>query len=490
MPNLDRGYERLKGLITGNVCARCSFGHLAVAWVQGAWRVRCGNCGPGPPLAYDPYLVARYQRGDILTAVQQQNAERILDRIARRVIVTNKTTALVPEEARKMILMQADDNSTVLQLQAKWPRDLRDPVAAMQLILLAKHYGLSPFMGEIVPYQGTPYIPIKGLVRKASDSGRAHGLSTRAATPQERRDQRADDEDDVWTASFWLDNPANVSTGWGKVTKAERDAQKEGDKGLYYVNPVLRAKPAEMAESRAVHDAMERSGVLHLPSLDPDFLLQMGERLLEARLTQQPDDQPVPQLLGEPPEEDIERAALTLGAPSSTAEHLPHKEAAVGSIPAGPTTSSFAPSSEGPNQEVRDQNSPPSPTAQAFIVQDDGPPPPEMDWLDGCPDHQGVNWLPPAKPGGQYFHATQRGQQDCLRSFVLQQHVKVRRETLGMTGEALMAFIQRHFGKPYVTEPRAENVFTDQDRCRLLALLRVEQEGREADEAIQQQLSL
>ena len=88
-----------------------------------------------------------------------------------------------------------------IELRARWPKDLADPTAARQFIEIALTYGLDPFFGDVVPFQGRPYVTRSGWERLVQE--RAPGQLTRCETrlgkPEEYQERRLDSERD-WLA--------------------------------------------------------------------------------------------------------------------------------------------------------------------------------------------------------------------------------------------------------------------------------------------------
>jgi hypothetical protein len=112
------------------------------------------------------------------------------------------------------------------------------------LIALGNHIGVRAELGELILYQGKPYITIDGRIRSAHASGMLVGLDARPATSLERRNFGAEEGDALWVCSAHRRGGARGFQGWGHVNpKTDR-------------NPVAKQFPREMAKKRAKYDAL------------------------------------------------------------------------------------------------------------------------------------------------------------------------------------------------------------------------------------------
>lgn len=112
------------------------------------------------------------------------------------------------------------------------------------LAALGGAIGVRPELGELMLYQGKPYITLAGYRRIAHASGLLVGLDTQPASSIQRRDFGALASETVWIARAYRRGSARPFTGWGSVdVTTDR-------------NPVAKQKPREMAKKRAVYDAL------------------------------------------------------------------------------------------------------------------------------------------------------------------------------------------------------------------------------------------
>jgi hypothetical protein len=114
---------------------------------------------------------------------------------------------------------------------------------AMFLFALGEKVGLRAELGELMIYQGKPYITIDGRFRIAHSTGLLVGVQPRPATPMEYRHYGCDEGDTLWVCDVYRRGSPRPFRGWGHVTKNDR-------------NPVTKSHPREMAKKRAKYDAL------------------------------------------------------------------------------------------------------------------------------------------------------------------------------------------------------------------------------------------
>lgn len=153
---------------------------------------------------------------------------------------------------------------------AKFPRDL---TAEQKKVLanVANEYGLDPLMGEIMPYQGRPFVCISGRRRKAQESGELDGMDdTRPANREEREAWGIADGDYFFRAAIYKKDCRMPFVGWGKVTQKEinkmRTSAQENKKDPEAI-PVVK-DPAAMAAKRAEAQALMKGWHIPLPSYE------------------------------------------------------------------------------------------------------------------------------------------------------------------------------------------------------------------------------
>lgn len=111
------------------------------------------------------------------------------------------------------------------------------------LATLGQHIGVRAELGEIILYQGKPYITIDGRLRVAHETGLLDGLQVRPATQMEFQNYGAETGDMLWVCYVFKKGARRAYTGWGHVRKDDR-------------NPVSKTHPRELAKKRAKYDAL------------------------------------------------------------------------------------------------------------------------------------------------------------------------------------------------------------------------------------------
>ena len=124
-------------------------------------------------------------------------------------------------------------------------------------------YGLDPLMNELMIYQGRPYVTVAARLRKAQEAGDFAGISTRAATNDEKESRGYQIFDYVMLAEAYkmIDGVrAGPFQGWGVVKKGTAD---RADKHL-----PIGDNPAQHAEKRAISRAVRMAWHIPLPSFE------------------------------------------------------------------------------------------------------------------------------------------------------------------------------------------------------------------------------
>lgn len=114
---------------------------------------------------------------------------------------------------------------------------------SMFLIALGQRLGVRAELGELILYQGKPYISIDGRIRLAHETGLLVGMETRPATALECRNYGCEAGDVLWVCNVFRRGAGRAFTGWGHVSLKDR-------------NPVTKTHPREMAKKRAKYDAL------------------------------------------------------------------------------------------------------------------------------------------------------------------------------------------------------------------------------------------
>jgi hypothetical protein len=121
------------------------------------------------------------------------------------------------------------------------------------LLGLGAYIGIKPELGDLMIYDGKPYITISGYRRIAHNTGLLNGIQTEPASDRDRQRFRATPKEHLWICRVYRKGHARPYTGWGYIRESELE-QKQGRNGKF--DPVTRKYPQDMAEKRATYDAL------------------------------------------------------------------------------------------------------------------------------------------------------------------------------------------------------------------------------------------
>lgn len=148
--------------------------------------------------------------------------------------------------------------------QARFPQEL-SPDHKKMLAGIAIEYGLDPLMGELVIYQGKPYITMDGRLRKAQETEKYDGVHVEVATAEQKVAMGYKAEDFVWRADVYRIGASHAFEGWGYVT------QKEMSMNTNPHLPIVK-NPSQHAQKRAIVKALRMAFHVPLPSFeDADY---------------------------------------------------------------------------------------------------------------------------------------------------------------------------------------------------------------------------
>lgn len=141
------------------------------------------------------------------------------------------------------------------QLLPKWPKDLNRQTA-LDVARVALAYQLDPFMEELIPYQGKPYVTIAGRIRIADNHPMFDGYDLEPATDAEHRALGAHEGEAVWKCIVYRKDRSRPTKAFGRAG------------GPAETNPVARRWLPEIAQKRAMHRALRAAFPLNLPGVE------------------------------------------------------------------------------------------------------------------------------------------------------------------------------------------------------------------------------
>jgi hypothetical protein len=221
---------------------------------------RCGECGDGllmrladrfhRSVAAKYIVVCRNDKQHHTWAPKHPNKRKLYD-INRGLVEVD----IMTQEEQTAIRTKVDEH----QMRTRVTKAIgvgvfpKDTTQEQQIVIanIAVAYGLDPLMGELIPYQGRPFITIAGRRRLDAMAGHQPGIKFRFLSPDERDGYTEagvmDPGDLIQVCILTLENGLAVE-GIGKVTKMEREAKssKGGSR-----SPVVGANPIEMCQKRA-----------------------------------------------------------------------------------------------------------------------------------------------------------------------------------------------------------------------------------------------
>lgn len=165
-------------------------------------------------------------------------------------------------------LMAMDEGKMMERIgMAKFPQEMTEADVKL-LAQVAITYGFDPLMGEVTLYQGRPFVSIDGRYRKAQETGRLDGVSSRPATKQEREDWQIPDGDYFFQSEVYVSGASHPFIGWGRVSAKETKpgSSKAGDTTSTY--KPIQFSPQRMAEKRAEAQALRKAFHIPLPSVE------------------------------------------------------------------------------------------------------------------------------------------------------------------------------------------------------------------------------
>jgi hypothetical protein len=173
------------------------------------------------------------------------------------------TTATISHVPAVVGVNETDVAELSEKLLPRWPKDLNKQ-QAIDVARVALAYGLDPFMGELIPYQGQPYVTIAGRLRLADDHPQFDGYDLEPATLHEHEAFRCHDDEHLWKCVVYRKDRRRPTTAYGRAG------------GPAESNHVAKRWTPEIAQKRAIHRAMRAAFPMAIPGAE--------EALSEAQL--------------------------------------------------------------------------------------------------------------------------------------------------------------------------------------------------------------
>lgn len=139
-----------------------------------------------------------------------------------------------------------------------FPGDLKNnPDMALAVARVAVAYGLDPLMGELIPYQGKPYLTIDGRIRIADRHPAYDGYDIEPASEVERKALGAGSDQAVWKCTVYRKDRKRPTVAYGR-------AGGQADPNSAAKNTWT----AEIAQKRAIHRALRAAFPAPIPGLE------------------------------------------------------------------------------------------------------------------------------------------------------------------------------------------------------------------------------
>jgi hypothetical protein len=220
----------------------------------------CAVCHSGLVIAWDPKANSRVLRcAAVLEHKFFEDKSRIPENMKTEV-ARGMTTNLVTMS--KATMLKRIDS-------VKWPKDMT-PALREVLAEVAIERGLDPLEGELSIYQGKPFVGINGRQRKAQETGKLDGISTRPGTLEEKTARQLLPDDYLSLAQVWYKDSSHPFEAWGAVHRWEIDKLLEICKGNGtdpMSLPIVK-DPQNHSDKRAKAAALKEAFSLPLPSVE------------------------------------------------------------------------------------------------------------------------------------------------------------------------------------------------------------------------------
>lgn len=237
MNTVDRA--ALRRLQDSHECGTCGkSSHLEVRYYGGQWAVWCPRCR----------ATEGFRR--VLTPVQmwRRDPESVPWNIA---LIFQEKYGRGEKPLTTTELATMDEPTMIARLErARWNKDIA-PADRPIIASLAVQYGLDPVMGELIVYEGKPYVTFQGWLRKIQEHPQFAGIADRPMRPDER-EVYGYDAPICWIAEIYRHDWKVPAVGTGTADPGNP----------YRNNPAEKKFPQAFARKRAIIQAA-KVGFLH-----------------------------------------------------------------------------------------------------------------------------------------------------------------------------------------------------------------------------------
>ncbi len=235
--------EELDGAIKTHVCPEHLDKALTVTWQakENAYIIACGGGHFPEEVTPKPTLTSELKQGALPEGPVK---DRVLKGALRR-----RGGLAAPVDVQPLGLMPVTDFG-----------DGHDITLAevKRAVAYADRTGLDITLGHVCLYHGKPYPSIDGYLYHSRRTGIWYKLVTLPLNKAEREQYQVGELDYAWMCKIFMCASGAEFSGIGIVTDAERTEMSTKD-STKHRNPVLVAKPWQMAQKRAEWQALRRA---------------------------------------------------------------------------------------------------------------------------------------------------------------------------------------------------------------------------------------
>lgn len=141
------------------------------------------------------------------------------------------------------------------RIMPMFPRDCNRE-QALEVARIALAYQLDPFLGELIPYQGKPYLTFDGRIRIADRHEQYDGYDLLPPSDVELKALRPAENESIWKCVVYRKDRTRPTVAYGRAG------------GPQDRNPVGKSDSVTMAQKRAIHRALRAAFPVPIPGLE------------------------------------------------------------------------------------------------------------------------------------------------------------------------------------------------------------------------------